>query len=588
MMVKRYSSYTARGFFLACFIIIASFFGVIAASGTSLAATPHIAAGGHHTVSLKSDGTVWAWGYNGYGQLGDGTYTDSSTPVQVYGMSGVTAIAAGDYHTVSLRSDGTVWAWGYNGYGQLGDGTYTDSSTPVQVYGMSGVTAIAAGAYHTVSLKSDGTVWAWGYKGDGELGDGTYTNSSTPVQVSSLSGATAIAAGYYHTVSLKSDGTVWAWGSNDGGQLGDGTTTQRANPVQVSGLSGVTTIAAGYWHTASLKTDGTVWAWGSNGDGELGDGTTTDRYTPVQVRGLNLGSTTITTPTPSPSAAPSPTPPSSKGKIYGYVRHTHDNVIHEEDPPTRLSILGDSRHFLMDFHPRYSASTVADDTGYYEFSDLEADTYTMTCEMQGYRTVTFIISIDEGEQEGISFELSKTQSGTGIVFGYVYDEDENPLKSVTVEIDGDDYSHSGKTDGDGYYKFEEVPAGDYIVTYTKTGYETQTQDVTVEEGDEAQLESVTMPAVQKGTIYGYVTDIKGDPIESVRLKLTRIGTKTKKSTSTDSDGFFEFTDLEAGTYRIMAKKKFYKAAQKTVVVEEGEDVEIEIEMNETRSRILPG
>ena len=530
MMVKRYSSYTARGFFLACFIIIASFFGVIAASGTSLAATPHIAAGGHHTVSLKSDGTVWAWGYNGYGGLGDGTTTQRTTPVQVYGMSGVTAIAAR--------------------------------------------------GYHTVSLKSDGTVWAWGYKGDGELGDGTYTNSSTPVQVSSLSGVTAIAAGYYHTVSLKSDGTVWAWGSNDGGQLGDGTTTQRATPVQVSGLSGVTTIAAGYWHTISLKSDGTVWAWGSNGDGELGDGTTTDRYTPVQISGLNLGSTTITTPTPSPSAAPSPTPPSSKGTIYGYVRDTNGNVINEEDSSPRLSILGDQT--------KYSANTAADDTGYYEFSDLEADTYIMTCEMQGYQTEMFIISLDEGEQEGILFELSKTQSGAGIVFGYVYDEDENPLKSVTVEIDGDDYSDSGKTDGDGYYKFEEVPAGDYIVTYTKTGYETQTQDVTVEEGDEAQLESVTMPAVQKGTIYGYVTNIKGDPIESVRLKLTGIGTKTKKSTSTDSDGFFEFTDLEAGTYGIMAKKKFYKAAQKTVVVEEGEDVEIEIEMNETRSRILPG
>ncbi|MBI4222494.1 MAG: hypothetical protein HY607_07405, partial [Planctomycetes bacterium] len=125
MMVKRYSSYADRGFFLACLIIIASFFGVIAASGTSLAATPHIAAGGYHTVSLKSDGTVWAWGYNGYGELGDGTYTDSSTPVQVSGVSSYGHCAAGYYHTVSLKSDGTVWAWGYNGYGQLGNGTYT-------------------------------------------------------------------------------------------------------------------------------------------------------------------------------------------------------------------------------------------------------------------------------------------------------------------------------------------------------------------------------------------------------------------------------------------------------------------------------
>ena len=212
----------------------------------------------------------------------------------------------------------------------------------------------------------------------------------------------------------------------------------------------------------------------------MGDGTTTDRYTPVQVSGLNLGSTTITTPTPSPSATPSPTPPSSKGKIYGYVRDTNGNVINEEDFSPRLSILGDKT--------KYSASTAAaTDTGYYEFSDLEADTYTMIGEMQSYRTSTHIISLDEGEQEGISFELSKTQSDTGIVFGYVYDEDENPLKSVTVEIDGDDYSDSGKTDGDGYYEFEEVPAGDYIVTYTKTGYETQTQDVTVEEGRTCSL-----------------------------------------------------------------------------------------------------
>jgi len=184
---------------------------------------------------------------------------------------------------------------------------------------------------------------------------------------------------------------------------------------------------------------------------------------------------------------------------------------------------------------------------------------------------------------------TSTPSGTGIVFGYVNDEDENYLEGVTVTIAGNGYSDSVNTDEDGYYEFDDVPAGDYTVTYTKTGYETQTQEVTVEEGDEAQLASVTMVAVQKGSISGYVTDIKGDSIESVRLKLSGIRTKIKKSTSTDSDGFFEFTDLDAGTYRIVAKKKFYKAAQKTVVVEEGEDVEIEIEMKKTKSRkILPG
>src|SRR3989337_2660422 len=107
-MGKSYSGYKNRGFLLACLVTLVSFFGVIAASGTSLAATPHIASGGFHTVSLKSDGTVWAWGYNGYGQLGDGTYTDSSTPVQVIGLRGIAAIAVGHYYTVALKSDGTV------------------------------------------------------------------------------------------------------------------------------------------------------------------------------------------------------------------------------------------------------------------------------------------------------------------------------------------------------------------------------------------------------------------------------------------------------------------------------------------------
>ena len=182
--------------------------------------------------------------------------------------------------------------------------------------------------------------------------------------------------------------------------------------------------------------------------------------------------------------------------------------------------------------------------------------------------------------------LTPSPLGTGIVFGYVYDEDENPLRSVTVNIDGDGYSDSGTTDEDGYYEFTDVPAGDYTITYTKKGYQTQTMDVTVEEGDAVQAESVVMPAVLKGTIYGYVTDIRGNPLESVKLKLAGIGMKAKKTASTDSDGFFEFTDLEAGRYRIVAKKRFYKAAQQTVELEEGEDKEIEIEMKKTTKRGL--
>ena len=235
-----------------------------------------------HTVVLKSDGTVWTFGWNIYGQLGDGTTTDKSTPVQVKDLTGVTAIAAKD-HTVALKSNGTVWTFGSNDYGQLGDGTMTDKSTPVQVKDLTGVTAIAAGSEHTAVLKNDGTVWTFGSNFRGKLGDGTTTDKSTPVQVKDLTGVTAIAAGYHHTVALKSDGTVWTFGYNWYGQLGDGTWEDKSTPVQVKDLTGVTAIAGGLNHAAVLKSDGTVWTFGSNGDGQLGDGTTTDKSTPVQV-----------------------------------------------------------------------------------------------------------------------------------------------------------------------------------------------------------------------------------------------------------------------------------------------------------------
>jgi len=253
----------------------------------SITTTPTVSTTNSHTMALKSDGTVWAWGYNGSGQLGDGSTTDRYTPVEVSGLSGVMDIAAGDSHSLALKSDGTVWAWGYNGSGQLGDGSTTDRYTPVEVSGLSGVMDIAAGDSHSLALKSDGTVWAWGHNRYGRLGDGTTTQRTTPIQVSDLSGVVAIAVGSRHSLALKSDGTVWAWGYNGSGQLGDGSTTDRYTPVEVSGLSGVMDIAAGDSHSLALKSDGTVWAWGQNEYGQLGDGTTTQRTTPIQASDLS-------------------------------------------------------------------------------------------------------------------------------------------------------------------------------------------------------------------------------------------------------------------------------------------------------------
>jgi alpha-tubulin suppressor-like RCC1 family protein len=256
------------------------------ATGLSIASS--VAAGSLHTVALKNDGTVWAWGYNYHGQLGDGTNVNRYTPVQVPGLSGVSKIAVGDNHTVALKSDGTVWTWGLNNYGQLGDGTSITRMAPVQVPGLAGVVAVAAAGSYTVAVKSGGTVWAWGHNGNGQLGDNTTITRYTPVQVQNLSGVvTAIAAGYSHTVAVKSDGTVWAWGNNGSGQLGNGTTSTspQTTPVQVQNLSGVVTaIAAGYSHAVARKSDGTVWAWGSNGHAQLGDGTLTTRSSPVQMQ----------------------------------------------------------------------------------------------------------------------------------------------------------------------------------------------------------------------------------------------------------------------------------------------------------------
>ena len=192
-----------------------------------------VASGGYysypseHSLALKSDGTVWAWGYNIYGQLGDGTTggpENKSVPVQVLNLTGVVQVATGGIHSLAVKFDGTVWAWGWNGIGALGDGTTTDRNTPVQVSGITGVVQVAGGGSHSLALKSDGTVWAWGSNQYGQLGDGSYpvsgAQSNTPVKVSGLTGVVQIASeGLYHSLALKSDGSVWAWGWNQYNQL---------------------------------------------------------------------------------------------------------------------------------------------------------------------------------------------------------------------------------------------------------------------------------------------------------------------------------------------------------------------------------
>ena len=259
--------------------------------GTTVTA---IAGGDAHSLALTSTGQVLAWGYNVYGQLGNGTTTNSNTPVFVSLPAGttVTAIAAGGADSQALTSTGQVLAWGYNTNGQLGNGTYNNSRTPVPVslpLGPRGqptfITAIAVGALHSLALTSTGQVLAWGYNIYGQLGNGTTIDSSTPVQVSLASGTTitAIAGGGYHSLALTSSGDVLAWGYNFFGQLGNGLLTSSSNPVQVNlpAATTVAAVAAGYYHSLVLTSTGQVLAWGKNSTGQLGNGTTTSSSTPV-------------------------------------------------------------------------------------------------------------------------------------------------------------------------------------------------------------------------------------------------------------------------------------------------------------------
>ncbi|MDQ1720573.1 MAG: hypothetical protein QOI26_307, partial [Pseudonocardiales bacterium] len=260
---------------------------------TGAPAAAGVTAGLVSSVELTRTGTVSAWGSNAYGQLGNGATTSSSTPVAVSSLSGVTQVGAGNYHVLAVRSDGTVAAWGLNNVGQLGDGTTIGRSTPVTVAGLSGVTQVAAGglpgyAGHSVALKADGSVWTWGYGKSGQLGLGSLTSTGTPTKVAGLPAIVQIAASGDDTYAVGKDGSLWAWGADSYGQLGNTAASNRQpTPIQVN-LANVKSVAAGGTHTLAVTTDGKAWAWGNNNTGQLGDNGTCGKtcVTPVQISGL--------------------------------------------------------------------------------------------------------------------------------------------------------------------------------------------------------------------------------------------------------------------------------------------------------------
>jgi alpha-tubulin suppressor-like RCC1 family protein len=298
-----------------------------------------IDAGLGHVAGVRQDGTLWSWGVNTNGRLGDGTTISRSSPISVVGgFTDWCQVSAGGFHSHGLRSNGTLWAWGVNSAGQLGDGTLIDRSSPVSVVG--GFTdwcQISTGINHNLAVRSNGTLWAWGFNTSGQLGDGTVTTVESPVSV--VGGFTDwcfAGTGNCHSLAVRTNGTLWAWGLNNCGQLGNNSIINRSSPVSVVGgftnwcfvngtgsntslgirsdgcmwtwgesvnnafgttsqttrSSPVSVVGTGWCHASlglanhfALKQDGTLWGWGVNISGTLGDGTSSARTTPVLIVG---------------------------------------------------------------------------------------------------------------------------------------------------------------------------------------------------------------------------------------------------------------------------------------------------------------
>lgn len=366
-----------------------------------------VAAGWVHGVLLKTDGTVWTWGSNWAGQLGDGTiYTLRNSPVQVVGLTGAVAISSGSMHTLALKSDGTVWGWGRNLFGQLGDGTSMNNRlSPVQVSGLNGVVSIAAGDSHSVAVKSDGTVWIWGLLPDGM--------AVTPVQVSDLAGITAVAAGDYHTLALKNNGTVWSWGTNVNGQLGDGTRISRSTPVQVVGVANAVAVFGSMQRTSILKSDGVVVAWGANDRGHFGDGATDTLSFPVQVGAID-GVSSVAAGTWTTLAV------KSGGTIWGwgdnYYGQLGDGTKTGSNQPVQAT--GISGVTVATIGPRHSAAIKSDATlwswGDNYYGQLGDGTTTERLVPTQVSSLTGMAGVAAGE----NFTVALKSNGTVYTWGY--------------------------------------------------------------------------------------------------------------------------------------------------------------------------
>ena len=262
-----------------------------------------ISRGFNHTMMIKSDGSLWGFGNNYVGQLGDGTTNHTFNGGAIRVLDDASYVSAGNAYTMAIRSDGSLWAWGNNGYGQLGDGTTTQRLNPIMI--MDNVVSVSTssschgGQSHTMAIRSDGSLWAWGSNDHGQLGDGTTVSRLSPVRV--MDNVVHVSVGERYTLAVRSDGSLWSWGNNHSGQLGRGYADPfydwrllhptnewimfgilpSANPHPIKILESVVSVSAGPNHAMAIRSDGSLWGWGASG--RVGDNTTHNRYSPVRV-----------------------------------------------------------------------------------------------------------------------------------------------------------------------------------------------------------------------------------------------------------------------------------------------------------------
>jgi len=307
--------------------------------GTSTWASISFADGTSHAI--KTDGTLWGWGNGQYGELGNNNSKDTTTPFlvsspiqTVAGGTSWSQVSASRYNVGAIKTDGTLWIWGSNIYGQLGDNTRVNKSSPVQTVAAGTNWTYVQAGYVSGGLKSDNTLWMWGQNSDGQIGDGTITNRSSPVQIGGAVWS-SFSAGETITAAIRTDGTLWLWGGNYFGGLGTNSTTKYSSPVQtVSGGSNWSKVSASIFFTNAIKTDGTLWSWGHNSYGQLGDNTRTNRSSPVQIYG---GGTNWSKSTASGSLGVGI---KTDGTIWGWGRNNYgqlgNGTIADKSSPTQI------------------------------------------------------------------------------------------------------------------------------------------------------------------------------------------------------------------------------------------------------------